>query len=80
MAFAQKLTDAALIQLSHPAGKPVAGWKHAVLLYLREHMEAEYEEVINWAEEVVRIRFLLGLQRWRSPYLRHSAKCSSERR
>jgi hypothetical protein len=30
----------------------VAGWKHAVLLYLREHMDAEYEEIIDWAEEM----------------------------
>ena len=60
--LAQKLNDAALIQLSDPAGKPVAGWKHAVLLYLREHMDAEYEEIIDWAEEMERIRFLLSLR------------------
>jgi len=45
--FAQGLTDIALIQLSFPAGKSVAGWKHAVLLYLRKHMDAEYEEIIK---------------------------------
>ena len=45
--LAQKLTDAALIQLSDPVGNRFAGWKHAVLLYLREHMDAEYEEIIN---------------------------------
>jgi hypothetical protein len=45
--LAQKLTDAALMELSDPAGKPVAGWKHAVLLYLREHMSAEYEKIID---------------------------------
>ena len=39
--LAQKLTDAALMELSHPAGNGFAGWKHAVLLYLREHMDAE---------------------------------------
>ena len=30
--LAQKLTDAALIQLSDPAGNGFTGWKHAVLL------------------------------------------------
>ena len=65
--LAQQLTDAALIQLSHPAGKPVAGWKHAVLLYLREHMDAEYDEVIDWAEEMDRVRRLLCLRRGTFP-------------
>lgn len=65
--LAQKLTDAALIQLSDPAGNGFAGWKHAVLLYLREHMDAEYEEIIDWAEEMERIRFLLGLRRGKFP-------------
>ena len=59
--LAQKLTGAAVMQLSHPVGKPVAGWKHAVLLYLREHMEAEFEEIIDWAEKMDRVRRLLGL-------------------
>lgn len=75
-----KLTDAALIQLSHPAGNGFDGWKHAVLLYPRKHMDAEYEEVIDWVEEMERIRFLLGLRCGKSPRLRHSARCSSERR
>lgn len=65
--LAQKLTDAAVIQLSHPAGNGFAGWKHAVLLYLREHMDAEYEEVIDWAEEMERVRLLLSLRRGEFP-------------
>lgn len=65
--LAQKLTDAALIQLSHPAGNGFAGWNHAVLLYLREHMDAEYEEVIDWAEEMERIRLLLSLRHGEFP-------------
>ena len=65
--LAQKLTDAAVMQLSHPAGNGFAGWKHAVLLYLREHMTAEYEEIIDWAEEMERIRFLLSLRRGEFP-------------
>ena len=65
--LAQKLTDAALIQLSDTAGNGFAGWKHAVLLYLREHMDAEYEEVIDWAEEMERVRFLLGLRHGKFP-------------
>jgi hypothetical protein len=60
-------TTSALIQLSLPAGKPVAGWKHAVLLYLHEHMDAEYEEIIDWTEEMERIRFVLGFQRGEFP-------------
>ena len=61
--LAQKLTDAALMQLSDPVGSGFAGWKHAVSLFLREHMDAEYEEIIDWAEEMERIRLLLGLRR-----------------
>ena len=38
-----------------------------MLLYLREHMDAEYEEIIDWAEEMERIRFLLGLRRGKFP-------------
>ena len=65
--LAQKLTDAALMELSDPAGNGFAGWKHAVLLYLREHMDAEYEEVIDWAEEMERVRAVLNLQRGEFP-------------
>ena len=65
--LAQNLTDAAVMKLSHPAGNGFASWKHAVLLYLREHMTAEYEEIIDWAEEMERIRFLLGLRRGEFP-------------
>ncbi|EMA54332.1 putative transposase [Halococcus thailandensis JCM 13552] len=36
VSIARKLTDAALIQISDPAGNSVAGWKHAVLHCLRE--------------------------------------------
>lgn len=67
VALAQKLTDAAVMQVSHPAGNGFAGWKHVVLLYLRGHMSAEYEEIIDWAEEMGRIRRLLGLQRGEFP-------------
>jgi hypothetical protein len=45
--LAQNLTDAALMELSDPAGNGFAGWKHAALLYLREHMTSEYEEIID---------------------------------
>ncbi|RKS78310.1 IS5 family transposase [Haloarcula quadrata] len=65
--LAQKLTDAALMELSDPAGNGFAGWKHAVLLYLREHMSAEYEEIIDWAEEMERVRAVLNLQRGEFP-------------
>jgi hypothetical protein len=59
--LAQKLSDAALLELSNPAGNGFAGWKHAVLLYQRHHMDATYEEIIDWAEEMDRIRLLLSL-------------------
>jgi len=28
------------MQISHPAGNSVAGWKHAILHFLRHHMDA----------------------------------------
>jgi IS5 family transposase len=65
--LAQKLTDAAVMQLSHPAGNGFAGWKHAVLLYLQEHMRAEYEEIIDWAAGMDRVRRVLGLRRGEFP-------------
>jgi len=65
--LAQKLTDAALIELSDPAGNGFAGWKHAVLLYQRFHMDATYEEIVDWAEEMDRIRLLLSLPRGEFP-------------
>jgi hypothetical protein len=37
----QKLTDTAQLKVSDPAGNGFADWKHALLLYLREHMGAE---------------------------------------
>jgi hypothetical protein len=65
--LAQKLTDAALIQLSHPAGSGFVGWKHTVLLYPRKYMDAEYNEVVDWAEEMDRVRRLLCLRRGTFP-------------
>ena len=63
----QKLTDAALMELSDPAGNGFAGWKHAVLLSLREHMSVEYEEIIDWAEEMERVRAVLNFHRGEFP-------------
>jgi len=71
--LAQKLTDSAQLQLSDPAGNGFAGWKHALLLYLREHMDAEYQEVIDWAEEMERVRAVLNLERGEFPV--HSTLC-----
>ena len=62
--LAQKLTYAALIEISNPAGNGFAGWKHAVLLYQKFHMDATYEEIIDWAEEMDRIRLLLVPGAW----------------
>lgn len=50
VSIARKLTDTALIQISHPAGNGVAGWKHAVLPFLRLHTEATLKEVLAHGE------------------------------
>jgi IS5 family transposase len=47
VSIARKLTDAALMQISHPAGNGVASWKHSVLHFPRLHMEATLEEVLD---------------------------------
>ena len=72
---ARKLTDCALIQVSHPAGNGIAGWKHAALHFLRVHMEAIYVEVLDWAEEMERVRAWLALRRGEFPG--PSALCKS---
>ena len=64
----QKLTDASLIEISDPAGNGFAGWQHAVLLYQKIHMDATYEEIVDWAEEMERIRLLLSLPRGAFPH------------
>lgn len=58
----QKHTDAALQQRSHLAGSGFPGWEHTVLYYLRIHMEITYVELIDWAEEMDRVRHLLSLR------------------
>lgn len=75
VSIARKLTDAALMQISHPAGNGVAGWKHAVLHFLREHMDATLAEVLDWAEEMERVRAALVLER--GEFLGPSALCKS---
>ena len=75
VSLARKLTDCAMIQISHPAGNGITGWKHAVLHFLRLHMEATLVEVLDWAEEMDRVRAALVLKRgeFRGP----SALCKS---
>ena len=63
------------MQISHPAGNGVAGWKHAVLHFLRYHMDATLEDVIDWAEEMERVRAALDLERGEFPG--PSALCKS---
>lgn len=75
VSIARKLTDAALIQISDPAGNGVAGWKHAVLHFLRKHMEATLTEVLDWAEEMERVRAAPALRR--SEFIGPSALCKS---
>jgi len=48
VSIARKLTDAALMQISHPLpATEVASWKHSVLHFPRLHMEATLEEVLD---------------------------------
>jgi IS5 family transposase len=75
ISIARKLTDAALTQVSHPAGNGVAGWKHAVPHFLRHHMDATLEEALDWAEEMERVRAALVLERGEFPG--PSALCKS---
>jgi len=73
--IAQKLSDAAALELSDPAGNGYAGWKHAVLHYMRIHMDATFEQVVDWAEEMDRVRGLLSLERGSFPHF--STICKS---
>ena len=63
------------MQISHPAGNGVAGWKHAVLHFLRKHMDATLIEILDWAEEMERVRAALVLER--GEFLGPSALCRS---
>jgi IS5 family transposase len=78
--IARKLTDTAVIQISHPAGHGVAGWNHAVLHFARLHMEATLVEVLDWAEEMERVRAGLVLERGELPARRRCASRSTGRR
>lgn len=55
------------MQISHPGGNGVAAWKHAVLQFLWLHMEATIKEVLDWAEEMERVRAALVLERGEFP-------------
>ena len=59
VSIARKLTDAALMQISHPAGNGVAGWNHAVLHFLRLNMDATFQELLDCAEEMEWVRAAL---------------------
>ncbi len=61
--------------ISHPAGNGVAGWKHAVLHFIRLHANPTLKEVIDWAEEIKRIRAALSDERGEFPG--PSALCKS---
>ena len=75
VSIARKLTDTAVMQISHPADNGVAGWKHAVLHFLRLHMAATLAEVLDWAEEMKRVRAALVTERGEFPG--PSALCKS---
>ena len=59
--LAQKHSAAGLTKVSNPSGYGFAGWKHVVLHYLRIELGATFEEVVNWASEMDRVRALLNL-------------------
>lgn len=75
VSVARKLTDCAVMQISHPAGNSVVGWKHAILHFLRVHMEATLLEAFDWAEEMEWVRPALVLERGEFPG--PSALCKS---
>jgi hypothetical protein len=60
--LAQRYSAAGLTTISHPRGHGFAGWKHIVFHYLRVHMEASVPEIVDWAEEMDRIRAVLNLE------------------
>jgi IS5 family transposase len=60
--LAQKYTAAGLNKISHPTGHGFDGWKHVVLHYLRVHMDASYRQIVDWAEEMDRVRALLNIE------------------
>jgi IS5 family transposase len=53
--------------VSDPAGNGFPGWKHLTLHFLRVHMDATYEEIVDWASEMDRVRAVLQLARWEFP-------------
>ena len=58
--LAQKHSAAGLANISGPIGYGFAGWNHVVLHYLRIELDATYNEVVDWASEMDRIRNLLN--------------------
>ena len=75
VSIVRKRTDAAIMQISDPAGNGIAGWKHAVLHFLRVHMNATLSEVLDWGEETERVRVALALRR--GEFIGPSALCKS---
>ncbi len=53
--------------VSDPAGNGCAGWKHLTLHFLRVHMDATFEEIVDWASEMDRVRAVLQLARSEFP-------------
>ena len=53
--------------VSDPAGNGFAGWKHLTLHFLRVHMGATFEEIVDWASEMDRVRAVLQLARGEFP-------------
>ena len=59
--LAKKYSDAAMLKVSNPTGNRFAGWKHVVLHYLRIEQKSSYENLVDLASEMDRVRALLQL-------------------
>lgn len=65
--LAQKRCAASPTTVSDPTGNGFPGWKHVTLHLLRDHLDATYCEIVDWASEMARVRGLLQLARTAFP-------------
>ena len=55
VAIARKLIGVVRMQINDPADNGTAGWNHAVLHFLRVHVEGTLGEVLDRVEEMERV-------------------------
>lgn len=53
--------------VSNSVGNGFAGWKYLTLHFLRVYMNATFEEIVEWASEMDRVRAVLQLARSEFP-------------